>query len=143
MGLLSDVLGGGTDDSSTGGVGQTEQRYAILLNAGPEDTPTAGNAFNYALEFDDAGYTVQLFLDGKATKWPAEFAENPDRPFNRDWEAVEERGLLAGACGFCANAFDVAGACEESGIDLLSDQTEHAPAVATLAEEQYQILTVG
>ena len=143
MGLLSGVFGGGTDDSSTSGVGQTEQRYAILLNAGPEDTPTAGNAFNYALEFDDAGHPVQLFLDGKATKWPAEFADNPDRPFSHDWEAVEERGLLAGACGFCANAFDVAEACEDSGIDLLSDQTEHAPAVATLAEADYQILTVG
>jgi hypothetical protein len=51
--------------------------------------------------------------------------------------------LLAGACGYCANAFDVADACENSGIDLLSDATEHAPAVAQLAAEDYEILTVG
>jgi len=99
--------------------------------------------FNYAIEFDDAGYEVQVFVDGRATKWPAEFAENPDWPFNHDWEQIENRGLLAGACGYCANAFDVAEACEESGIDLLSDTTEHAPAVASLADEGYEMLTIG
>jgi len=62
--------------------------------------------FNYAIEFDDAGYEVQVFVDGRATKWPAEFAENPDWPFNHDWEQIENRGLLAGACGYCANALD-------------------------------------
>jgi len=115
----------------------------VVVKAGQERTQTAGNGFNYAVEFDNAGYEVQVFLDGKATKWPAEFSENPDRPFSRDWEKIEERGLLAGACGYCANALDVAEACEQSGIDLLSDETEHAPAVAALAEEEYEMLTVG
>jgi predicted peroxiredoxin len=139
MGLLGSVFGG----TETTTDAQAEQKYAILLNAGPSETAVAGNAFNYALEFDDAGYEVQLFLDGKATKWPAEFAENPGRPYSYDWEKIETRGLLAGACGYCANAFDVADACEESGIDLLSDADEHAPAVAQLAAESYEILSVG
>lgn len=139
MGLL-DAFSGGSGEPSTG---SEQRKYAILLNAGPDETPAAGNGFNYAVEFDDAGYEVQLFLDGEATKWPAEFAENPDRPFAHDWEQIRERGLLAGACGYCANAFDVAEACERSGIDLLSDKTEHAPAVATLADEGYEMLTVG
>lgn len=142
MGVI-DGLFGSSGDASGGTDSSSERKYAVLLNAGPDRTPVAGNGFNYALEFDDAGYEVQLFLDGKATKWPAAFTDDPDRPFNRDWEAIQQRGLLAGACGYCANAFDVAEACENSGIDLLSDETEHAPAVATLAKEGYEMVTVG
>jgi hypothetical protein len=51
--------------------------------------------------------------------------------------------LLAGACGYCANAFDAAEACERSGVPLLSDSGEHAPAVAQLANEGYELLTIG
>jgi len=142
MGVLDGLFGNASDESNEAN-GTGERKYAVLLNAGPDRTPVAGNGFNYALEFDDAGYDVQLFLDGKATKWPAAFAEDPDRPFNHDWEQIRERGLLAGACGYCADAFDVTEACENSGIDLLSDATEHAPAVATLAEEGYEMITVG
>ncbi len=136
MGLLN-VFAGGSADTVT------EDRYAILLSAGPDNAPAANNGFNYALEFDDAGYEVQVFLDGQATKWPETFEENPDRPFSYDWEQIEQRGLLAGACGYCANAFDVVEACERSGIDLLSDETEHAPSVADLADEGYEMLTIG
>lgn len=142
MGVL-DGFFGTTNDESDGANTTGERKYAVLLNAGPDRTPVAGNGFNYALEFDDAGYDVQLFLDGKATKWPATYAEDPDAPFNHDWEQIRERGLLAGACGYCANAFDAAEACEDSEIDLLSDATEHAPAVARLAEEGYEMITVG
>ena len=140
MGVLDSLLTSSSDDSSTAG---TKRKYAILLNAGPENTPAAGNAFSYALELDDGGFEVQLFLDGAATKWPAEFAENPDRPYNADWERIERKGLLAGVCGYCANAFDVAEACRTVGVDLLSDETTHAPSLPELAAAEYEILTVG
>lgn len=143
MGLIESVFGGGSDSASSEIDRADDRSYAVVLNAGPDRTPVAGNAFNYAVEFDDAGYDVRLFLDGKATKWPGEFAADPDRPFAHDWEAVRERGLLAGACGYCADAFDAATACERAEVDLLSDSTEHAPAVASLAGEGYEILTVG
>ena len=136
MGLLDSIVGGSATT-------ETEKKYAILLNAGPDDAPAASNGFNYALEFDDAGYEVRLFLDGQGTKWPATFEDDPDLPFSYDWEQIEQRGLLAGACGYCANAFDVVEACERSGIDLLSDETEHAPAVPKLADEGYEMLTIG
>ena len=135
MGLL-DAFGGSEDTAA-------ENRYAILLQAGPDDAPAANNGFNYALEFDDAGYEVQVFLDGQATKWPGAFADDPDLPFAHDWERIRERGLLAGACGYCANAFDATEACENSGIELLSDEMSHAPAVARLADEGYELLTIG
>ncbi|WP_336325281.1 DsrE family protein [Halovenus sp. HT40] len=142
MSLLGSVFGTDSEAQSTTD-DRHSQKYAVLLNAGPSDTPVAGNGFNYALELAESGYEVELFLDGEATKWPAEFADQPDRPYSHDWQKIEERGLLAGACGYCANAFDVADACKNSGVDLLSDADEHAPAIAQLAAEDYEILTVG
>jgi hypothetical protein len=157
MGLLDSLFGAGatTGDDETesdGGTttghhttrddGPSGTKYAILMNAGPDDFAAAGNGFQYAIELDDAGYEVDVFLDGVATKWPAEFAEDPGRPFSRNWKLIEQRGLLAGACGYCANAFDSKEACEASGVMLLSDSDEHAPAVARLADEGYEILTI-
>ncbi|MFC4407219.1 DsrE family protein [Haloarchaeobius iranensis] len=156
MGLLDSLFkDGGTptedgtesDDGTTGGraptaEGGTGTKYAILMNAGPDDFAAAGNGFQYAIELDDAGYEVDVFLDGVATKWPAEFADDPGRPFSRNWTLIEQRDLLAGACGYCANAFDSQAACEASGVTLLSDSDEHAPAVAQLADEGYEILTI-
>ncbi|MFD1644979.1 DsrE family protein [Haloarchaeobius litoreus] len=157
MGLLESLFGGGetttggdttadggttTGNHTTGGDGPSDTKYAILMNAGPDDFAAAGNGFQYAIELDDAGYEVDVFLDGVATKWPAEFAEDPGRPFSRNWKLVEQRGLLAGACGYCASAFDSKEACERSGVTLLSDSDEHAPAVAQLADEGYEILTI-
>ena len=137
MGLLDTLVG--RSETAT----ETANKYAILLNAGPDDAPAASNGFNYALEFDDAGYDVQVFLDGQATKWPETFEAEPDLPFSYAWEQLEKRGLLAGACGYCANAFDVVESCQRSGIDLLSDETEHAPKVAALADDGYEMLTIG
>lgn len=62
MSILDNILGSDDVDDETNG------KYAIMLNAGPERAPVAGNAFNYAVELDDGGYEVLVFLDGKATK---------------------------------------------------------------------------
>ena len=140
MGLLDSLVGSAGPEPTT--TDSQDRKYAILLNAGPEDTPTAGNALNYAIELDDAGYEVGVSLDGKATKWPGEFAENPDRPFSHDWGKVRDRGLLIGACGYCANAFEAAQACSREESSLRSGSGEHAPSVAELAEQGYELITV-
>jgi predicted peroxiredoxin len=137
MGILKDILGDGDVPA------ETDRKFAVLLNAGPADTAVAGNGFNYALELDESGYEVQVFLDGPATKWAEEFSENPDRPYHHEWKRIRENGLLAGACGYCADAFDVTEACEMYDVRLLSDKGEHAPAVPTLAAEGYELVTVG
>ena len=142
MGLLDGLLGDGSNSQPVE-TDDEDDKYAIVLNAGPDKGPVAGNAFKYAVEFDENGHDVQLFLDGKATKWPGEYAENPDKPFNYDWEQVRSRGLLAGACGYCANAFGASEACERADVPVLSDEEAHAPSVAELANNGYEILTVG
>jgi len=136
MGLLDGIFGDGEADDDP-------DKYAIIMNAGPENFAAAGNGFQYAVELDDAGYHVELFLDGKASKWPAEFADDPNRPFNHQWRRLRSRDIVAGACGYCANAFDATDAYEESDMDLLSDANSHAPSVGELAAEGYEILTVG
>ena len=141
MGVIETVFGGKAETQQR--ETETEQKYAVLLNAGPDDTATAANGFGYVLELDDAGYETRLYLDGEATKWPAEFYENPDRPFNHEWTQIKRRDLLMGACGFCANAFEVAEACERSEVDLLSGSDEHAPEVAQLADDGFELLTMG
>jgi len=140
MGIFQSIIGG-RDDSKV----EAEQhgQYAILLNAGPDRPAVAGNGFNYAIELASAGHDVQLFLDGKATKWPAAFASDPDRPFSHEWEQVQTLGLLTGACGYCASAFDATDAYDDSDINLLSEGTDHAPAVADLATDGYELVTIG
>lgn len=146
MGVLDSLFGadnGSKAQTATGSNGNATEKYAIVLNAGPDEVPKAGNAFNYVTELDDGGYEVQLFLDGQAARWPSEFEADPDKPFGHDWNQVRERGLLAGVCGFCAEAFDATEACQNAGIDLLSESDEHAPAIAQLADDDYEILTIG
>jgi len=146
MGLLNTILGATDDEPTTDGASDGADqhgKYAVLLNAGPDRGPTASNAFGYAIELDDAGHDVELYLDGKATKWTTEFAENPDRPFSHKWRTVQSRGLLAGACGYCADAFDATESAERAGVDLLSDSGQHAPSVGELAADGYELLTIG
>lgn len=146
MGLLNAILGA-TDDQSaaerTSDDADGRGKYAVLLNAGPERGPTASNAFGYAIELDDAGHDVQLYLDGKATKWTTAFAEDPDRPFAHKWRTIQARGLLAGACGYCADAFGATESAERANVDLLSDSGQHAPSVGELAADGYELLTIG
>jgi len=142
MGLLDSIFSGGSAEQTTD-TRDEERKYAVLLNAGPDRTPVAGNGFNYALELAAAGYEVNLFLDGEATKWPAAFEENPERPFNDEWNNIVRSGLLTGACGYCASAFDVTDAYDGDEAELLSDVTDHAPEVAQLADDGYEIMTIG
>lgn len=140
MGFLNSILGQ-TDEQPAADADEAG-KYAILLNAGPEDGSTANNAFGYAIELDDAGHDVELFLDGTATKWATEFAEDPDRPFSHRWRTIQSRGLLAGACGYCADAFDATDSCKRANVDLLSDSGQHAPSVGELADRGYELLTI-
>ena len=119
-------------------------RYALLLSAGPERIGTALNAVEYALTLDEAGHTVAIYLDGAATQWPGEMATRVDHPLSTGLAAATDRGVVAGGCAFCANAFDGTEGCREAGIPLLGTAgEEHGPDVARLVDEGYELLTVG
>lgn len=134
MGLLDSLFGGSAGASTSESGGTTVEKYTIIPNAGLEEGVKAANAFNYALEFDRKGYETRLFLDGVAAQWPAEFAENPDRPFSYDWERLQDRELIAGACGYCANGLEVAELAEE-GFDVLPVGLPTPPASGPGSDE--------
>ena len=56
---------------------------------------------------------------------------------------MRDRGLVGGACGFCASFFEADRAIEKTEITLDGGSAEHGPDVGQLAEQGYQLLTVG
>lgn len=118
-------------------------KYALLLNASTDDVGPAANGLEYAIDLDDAGHDVEVFFDGEATQWPGTLEAKPDHPVNEYFEEIDDRDLVGGACGFCANAFDAVEGCEEAGIELLGGPDEHGPDVGELTESGYELLTVG
>lgn len=118
-------------------------KYAILLNTSTDDVGPTANGFEYAIDLDRGGHDVDLFFDGVATRWPGQLVEKPDHPINKFFEEAEERGLVAGACGFCADSFGGAEGCEKAGVEILGSPDEHAPKPSELIDEGYELLTVG
>jgi|APHM01.1.fsa_nt_gi Uncharacterized protein conserved in archaea len=118
--------------------------YALLLSAGPDNAGSALNAIEYALRLDDAGHTVEIYLDGPATRWPAESKRRSGHPFSEGFGEAQKRGLVSGACAFCANAFGATEGCQEAEIELLGTAgEEHGPDVGAIAADGYELLTVG
>jgi len=119
-------------------------RYALLLSAGPDRVGTALNAIEYALTLDSGGHSVAIYLDGAATQWPGELETRVDHPLSKGLTAALDRGIVAGCCSFCANAFGGTEGCVEAGIPLLGEvNEEHGPDVARLVDDGYELLTVG
>ena len=118
-------------------------RYAILLNAGPSGVGPPVNALQYALGLDSHGHEVSVFLDGPATKWPAELESMADHPLREYYDEARKRSLIAGACGFCAHRYGAEETCLETGLRLYGGPDEHGPDVGRLATDGYRLLTVG
>ena len=119
-------------------------RYALLLSAGPDRAGSALNAIEYALRLDAGGHTVEIYLDGAATQWPAESDRRSGHPFVEGFTEARARGLVVGGCAFCANAFGATEGCQDAGIDLLGQPgEEHGPDVAAIVDDGYELLTVG
>lgn len=118
------------------------KRYAVLVNASTDDVGPAANGLEYAVDLDDAGHEVAVYLDGAATKWPDQLEAKPNHPVAEHFDEVEERGLIEGACGYCANAFGGTEGIENRGIDVIGGEDEHGPDVGDLAED-HELLTIG
>lgn len=114
-----------------------------MLNADTDDTGSMANGLKYANELDDKGNEVEVYLDGSATAWPGVLLTKPGHPVNKYFEEVQERGLLKGACGYCAHAFDGVEGCREAGIELLGGSENHGPNVGALVEQGFELIVVG
>ena len=118
-------------------------RYAFLIDSSLEEPAPLTNTLEYARKLDEAGHDVVVFFDGEATQWIPELEADADLLPHDVYADVRERGLVGGACGFCASFFEVDRAIEKVEITLDGSSAEHGPDVAQLAEQVYQLLTVG
>jgi hypothetical protein len=63
---------------------------------------------------------------------------NGEGPMPKMFAAI--RDVVTGACAFCAGAFGVKEAIQESGIPLLSEYEGH-PSLRKLIADGYQVVT--
>jgi hypothetical protein len=113
---------------------------AVLVLADTETREDLGRAVNAMIatkEFKDAGDEVRLIFDGAATQWVGELAK-PDHRYHELFEAIHDR--VAGACGYCAQAYGAEQDVHREEIALL-DEYEHHPILRRLVAEGFQVLT--
>jgi hypothetical protein len=114
-------------------------RHAFLLLSPPETPGKFANPLEYARQLDEAGHEVAVYFDGAATYWFDGIDDHP-APAVEAYERAKERDLIAGVCDHCATFKGVADAVEAEGFEI--EGTEHAPDVAELVEDGYELHTV-
>lgn len=62
---------------------------------------------------------------------------------NERFQEADERGLIEGACGYCANAFDGIEGVEAVGIDVIGDADEHGPDLGAVVDQGFDVMTIG
>lgn len=115
-------------------------KVAIVVLADTESHGDLGrvvNALEAVKEFKEANDDVQLIFDGAGTKWVVELSK-PEHKANGLFEAVKDR--VAGACGFCAQAFGVQERIPLCGIPLMEEFDRH-PSFRKLISAGYQVIT--
>jgi len=114
-------------------------KQAILILAGTESMSDLGrtvNGLETAKEFSEAGDDIKVVFDGAATQWIGEL-ENEDHDYHELYASVREH---VGVCDYCAGAFQVDEAVNESGLTRLSEYDGH-PSIRSLREEGYDVIT--
>lgn len=101
------------------------------------DLARAVNALETAKEFQEAGDPVSVIFDGAGTRWVGEFS-NPEHRAHRLYESVRES--IAGACGYCAQAFGVKDEVTKAGVPLLEEHDRH-PSLRRLVVDGYEVIT--
>ena len=97
----------------------------------------AANALMTVQEFAEEGDDVTLIFDGAGTRWAAELVKDENK-LHPAFEQVRDK--VAGACRYCAGAFEVREELEASGVPLLSEHRGH-PSVRSLVAEGYEVIT--
>jgi hypothetical protein len=113
---------------------------AIIILAGTETHPDIGrliNGLEAAREVAAAaGDELELIFDGAGTQWIPEL-EDPDSDYYERYQAVQDD---AGVCDFCAGAFGVDDAVDDSSAVRPDDHSGH-PSVRSLVDDGYEVIT--
>lgn len=116
------------------------QNIAIVVLSDTETHADHGrltNALELAKETVQFGGDARIVFDGAGTRWVPKLTSDTG-PMGRMFQAV--RPMVDGACSFCAAAFHVKEAIQETGIPLLSDFEGH-PSLAGYLAAGYLIVT--
>lgn len=115
-------------------------KAAMLVLADVESHGDLGrvvNAMIAAKEFKEAGDEVQLIFDGAGTQWPGVLSDDQHKA-HKLYDSVSD--VIAGACGYCAGAFEARESLHHAKVHLLTDYEGH-PSVRRLVADGYQVLT--
>ncbi len=115
-------------------------KVAIVVLADNERHEGLGRVVNAMIatsELHEAGDDVKLLFDGGGTVWPGELAKD-DHAAHGLWESVHE--VVAGACSYCADAFEARTGVEQAGVKLLEEFKRH-PSFRSLLQDGYQLIT--
>lgn len=115
-------------------------KVAIVILTDTEGGGSLGrvvNALMAAKEFKEGGDQVQVIFTGSGTKWVGELAK-PSHKLHGVY--AELQGQIAGACGFCADAYGVTEAVKSAGVCLLEDYGTNM-SFRKLVKDGYQVLT--
>lgn len=114
-------------------------KAAIIVLAGTDSHADLGrvtNALQAAKEFTDGGDDVELIFDGAGTQWVREL-EDESHTAHSLYDAVSDHVQV---CDFCADAFDVGDAVDESDADRVAEFQGH-PSVRDLVVDGYEVIT--
>ncbi len=115
-------------------------KVGIVVLADGESAESLGrvvNAFMVARELKDADDEVTVVFDGAGTRAASAFADQ-SHDYNELFEAVRDK--VAGACEYCAGAFQVKEEVQEAGIALLDEYKGH-PSVKKLIDQGYEVVS--
>lgn len=115
-------------------------KAAIIVLADIETHGDLGrlvNALSTADEFKDHGDHVTIIFDGAGVRWAAELSK-PEHRLHERFEALHDE--VAGACHYCAGAFEVRDELERVGLPLLREHKGH-PSLRSLVDEGYEVIT--
>lgn len=115
-------------------------KISVVVLADTESRADLGriaNALELVKESAEAGDETELVFDGAGVRWVPELA-NPEHRLHKVFEAVRER--VAGACQYCAGAFQVKDEVRKADVRFLGEYEGH-PSLRRRVADGYEVVT--
>ena len=115
-------------------------KISVLVLADTEthaDMGRIANALELVKEAKEAGDEVELVFDGAGVKWAPALAD-PEHRLHGVYETVRDR--VAGACEYCAGAFEVRDEVREAGVPFLSEFEGH-PSLRSRVADGFEVVS--
>lgn len=115
-------------------------KISVVVLAGIESHADLGrvlNALELVKEAAQEGDQTELVFDGAGVQWIPELSD-PEHKLHGVFEDV--RGFVAGACQFCADAFQVEDQVKDADVALLGEFEGH-PSLRQRVADGFSVVT--